>query len=93
MELADNPGDRKMILARMAPVRTPDCLAYVLSRLDDGDLRDEALLAAAKLAEGMKESHPKQARPALERVLQMTKDEPLRKHIEKLLWNMKQKGN
>ena len=56
MELADDPGERKMILAAMAPFRTPDCLAYVLSRLDDGDLRDEALVAAAKLAEGMKES-------------------------------------
>jgi len=82
-----------MILARMAPVRAPDCLAYVLSCLDDNDLRGEALRAAARLAEGMKESHPKQARPALERVLRMTKDEQLRKHIEKLLWNMKEKGN
>ena len=71
----------------------PDCLAYVLSYLDDASLQGEAISAAAKLAEGMKESHPKQARPALERVLRMTKDEQLRKHIEKLLWNMKEKGN
>ena len=93
MELAGGADDRRLILSRMAPLRVPDCLAYVLSYLEDDSLRGEALLTAAKLAEGMKESHPKQARPALERVLHLTKDERLRKHIEKLLWNMKEKGN
>jgi HEAT repeat protein len=93
MSLATDVGDRQYVLSRMAPVRTPECLAYVLSHLDDANLRDAAAIAAEKLAEAMKESQPQQARSALERVLQVTKDERLRRHIEKLLWNMKEKGN
>ena len=78
--------------SRMAPVRTPECLAYVLAQLDDSGLRETAVVAAEKLAEAMKESHPGQAHSALERILQVAGDERLRRHIEKLLWNMEQKG-
>jgi hypothetical protein len=92
MELAEQPADKRYALLRMAPVRVPECLAYVLSCLGNPELHDQALAAAAELAEGMKESHPKEARAALEKILALTKDEKLRAHVDRLLVRMKWKG-
>ena len=92
-ELAQQPDEKRLILSRMAPVRVPDCLAFALSHLNDPTLQAEATAAAASLAEGMKESHPQQARAAMEKLLQATDDASLRNRLEKLLGDMKKKGN
>ena len=43
------------------------------------------------LAEGMKQSHPREARFALEKASKATNDPPLQMYIGKLLWNMRLK--
>jgi HEAT repeat protein len=88
-ELARAPEDKRLILSRMAPLRVPECLAFVLSQFEDANFQPVAIATAAKLAEGMKQSHPKQSRAALEKVAVTTKDDALRRHVEQLLAKMK----
>lgn len=88
MDLARRTEDKRLVLSRVAPVRVADSLALTLTCVDDPDLQAEAIAAAAELAEGMKESHPKEARAAFQRILTVTKDQRLREHIEGLLKKM-----
>ncbi len=93
MQLATRAEDKRLILSRLTAVRVPDSLTLALSLLDDADLRADAVEASASLAEGMKDSHPKEARAALEQVLKCTQDPELQLYVSKLLWNMQLKGN
>ncbi len=93
MQLAHRVEDKKLILSRVTAARVPDSLALTLSLIGDADLRTDAMEATVSLAEGMKESHPKEARAALERVQKMTQDPELQLYVVKLLWNMQLKGN
>ncbi|MCC6126091.1 MAG: HEAT repeat domain-containing protein [Pirellulales bacterium] len=88
-DLADRLDDRKLVLARMGAIRTPACLAFATAKIDDAALQAEAIAAAVKLAEGMKESHPKEAKAAFERVLAATQDAALKIRIERLLGKIK----
>ncbi len=88
IDLARRTEDRRLVLSRLAPVRVPDALALTLTYVDDPDLQAEAIAAAAELAEGMKESHPKESRAAFERILTVTKDQQLREHVDRLLKKM-----
>ena len=62
-----------------------------VSLLDDEQLHNDALDATFALAEGMKGSHPQEARAALEKVATSTPDAELQMYIAKLLWNMQLK--
>lgn len=92
MERADSIETKRYVLTRMAPVRTPQCLAFVLTYADDPRLQAESLSSVAKIADALKESHPAVARSALERVLKTTTNETLRDDVEKILTRMKWKG-
>jgi hypothetical protein len=92
-ERADSSKARRYILTRMAPVRTPECLKFLLSCADKPELQVEAIASAAAIAEALKDSHPALARPALERVREETKNESLRDHVDTILTRMKWKGN
>lgn len=93
MTLAKKPEQKRLIIERMAPIRVPDCLAFVLSRIDDPSLRAVAIAAAASLAEGMKESHPQEARAGMQKLLQQDIDPALRKRLETLLSKMADQGD
>ena len=93
MTLAKRPEQKRLIIQRMAPIRVPDCLAFVLSHIDDPSLRVEAIAAAASLAEGMKESHPQQARAGMQKLLRQEIDPALRKRLETLMSKMANQGN
>jgi HEAT repeat protein len=88
-DLADRLDDKKLVLARMGAIRTPECLAFATAKIDDAALQAEAIAATVKLAEGMKESHPKEAKAAFERVLAVTQDAALKTRIERLLGKIK----
>jgi predicted negative regulator of RcsB-dependent stress response len=57
--------------------------------LDDPAVQAGAAAAAVGLADRLKETHRDQARAALEKVLQATKDENLRAKASELLRRMK----
>ena len=92
MKLTDSLETKRYVVTRMGPVRTPECLAFVLSCADDPQLTAESLASAAAIAEALKQSHPAIARAALERVSKTTKNQTLREHVEKILTRMKWKG-
>ncbi len=92
-DLATRQEDKRLVLSRLTAARTPAALAFVLSQLEDPDLQGAAIEAAASLAEGMKDSHPQEARAALETVQKTTQDPELQLYITKLLWNMQLKGH
>ena len=89
--LASRLEDKKLVLSRLTAVRSVKSLALAVALLDDEQLRSEAMDAAVSLAEGMKQSHPKEARAALEEVGKLTPDPELQTYIAKLLWNMQLK--
>jgi HEAT repeat protein len=89
-EWADRLEDKKLVLTRMGAVRTPDCLAFVVAKIDDAELQAEAVVTAAKLAEAMRDSHPREAKAAFERVLEVTKDDALRTRVQRFLGKIRQ---
>ena len=93
LSLAKSPEDRQFIVSRMGPVRTPECLAFVISLISDPVVQPAALTAATDLGEALKESHPAESRAALEKVLQVTQDEDLLTRIDRILTRMNWKGN
>jgi HEAT repeat protein len=93
MLLSSRLEEQKLILSRLTAARVPSSLTLSLSFLTDDRLRSDAIETTVSLAEGMKDSHPKEARAALEKVHPLTKNAELQLYIVKLLWNMQLKGN
>jgi hypothetical protein len=91
MKLATRVEDKQLILSRLTAVRCVESLALAVSLLDDEQLHGDAMDATFALAEGMKGSHPQEARAALEKVATSTPDAELQMYIAKLLWNMQLK--
>ena len=85
MELATRTEDEELIVSRLGSVRVPDALALLVSLLDNGDLEKSAVAAVFTLAKGLSQSHPDQAKAALERVQAMTKDAAILQQIPKVL--------
>lgn len=94
MALAKRNEDRKLILSRMETVRVPEALAWLLSYLDHPELKDAAVPAVFTLAKGLSQSHPDQAKTALQRIQPLTKDAALLQQIPKVLRDIEaRKGN
>jgi HEAT repeat protein len=91
MKLATRMEDKQLILSRLTAVRCVESLALAVSLLDDEQLHNDALDATIAIAEGMKGSHPQEARAALGKVANSTQDVELQLYIAKLLWNMQLK--
>ncbi|MHB8865750.1 MAG: HEAT repeat domain-containing protein, partial [Pirellulaceae bacterium] len=91
MQLAARLEERQLIVSRLKAVRCADSLALAVSLLADKSLQPDAVDATVVLAEGMKGSHPQEARAALEQAAALTQDAELQLYIAKLLWNMQLK--
>ncbi len=85
MELATRTEDKELIISRLGSVRVPDALTLLLSLLDDEELKKEAAGAVFTLAKGLSQSHPDQAKAALERIQPITRDAAILQQIPKVL--------
>ena len=85
MQLATRTEDKELIISRLGSVRVPDALTLLLSLLDNGELKKAAVPAVFTLAKGLSQSHPDQAKAALERILPITKDAGILQQIPKVL--------
>jgi hypothetical protein len=85
MGLATRVEDKRLFVERLAAVRVPEALTRLLSLLDDPDLKETAVAATFTLAKGLSQSHPDQAREALEKILPLTTDPVLQQQIPKVL--------
>jgi HEAT repeat protein len=88
MGLATRVEDKRLFVERLAAVRVPEALTRLLSLLDDPDLKETAVAATFTLAKGLSQSHPDQAREALEKILPLTTDPVLQQQIPKVLRDM-----
>ena len=66
MDLANRLEDRKLIVSRLAAVRTPASLELLLSYLDNAELKNDAVGAVFLSAKGLSQSHPDLAKPGSE---------------------------
>ena len=64
---------------------SPAALPVALAHLEDAALVGEAAAAVVGVAEGIAESHPEEAKAALEAVLRVTEMVRLRERAERLL--------
>ena len=85
MDLATRLEDRKLIVSRLAAVRTPASLELLLSYLDNAELKNDAVGAVFLSAKGLSQSHPDLAKPALKRVQELSKDEAILQQVRKVL--------
>lgn len=85
MKLATRREDRELIVSRLASVRVPESLALLLSLLDNEKLKNAAVPAVFTLAKGLSQSHPDQAKAALQKVQPLTKDAAILQQIPKVL--------
>lgn len=88
MALATRTEDKELIIARLGAVRVPDALAQLLAYVDQPELKSAALPAVFTLAKGLSQSHPEQARAALEKIRTLTEDAVIRQQIPKVLRDM-----
>jgi HEAT repeat protein len=85
MDLATRTEDKELIVSRLASVRVPDALARLLTYVDQPELRNAAVPAAFTLAKGLSQSHPEQARAALEKIGPLTEDAAILQQIPRVL--------
>lgn len=85
LQLASRREDRELFVARLAAVRVPESLERLLELLQEAELRDATVPAIFELAKGLSQSHPEQARAALEIILSLTEDAALKQQIPKVL--------
>jgi hypothetical protein len=91
LELATRVEDRQLIVSRLTAARCAESLQLAVNLLEDPLLVRDALDATVALAEGMKDSHPQEARAALDQAMTKTDNPELQLYITKLLWNMQLK--
>jgi HEAT repeat protein len=85
MDLATRTEDKQLIISRLGAVRVPDALTRLLAYVDQPELKDAAVPAVFALAKGLSQSHPDQARAALEKIRTLTEDAVLLQQIPKVL--------
>ena len=85
MTLATRTEDKALLVTRLGAVRVPDALASLLSLVDDPQLGQAAVPAVFTLAKGLSQSHPDQAKAALERIRSLTSSAAILQQIPKVL--------
>jgi HEAT repeat protein len=85
MGLATRTEDKELIVSRLGSVRVPDALAMLLSLLDNEELKEATADAVFTLAKGLSQSHPEEAKAAMERILPITTNAAVLQQIPKVL--------
>jgi len=85
MELAKRPDDKKLVLGALSNVQTVESLRLVVPCLGDAALAEEASAAAVKIAGKVADSAKDLTRNAMQKVLQQSKNDNVRKEAEKIL--------
>ena len=85
MGLASRAQEKRLALAALGSVATPESLALVAPALDDPELAEDAALAAVTIAEKMEDGKKDGVRSALEKVVKQAKTREVRGRAEKVL--------
>jgi HEAT repeat protein len=85
MGLAKRPDDKKLVLGALSNVQTVESLRLVVPCLGDAALAEEASAAAVKIAGKVADSAKDLTRNAMQKVLQQSKNDNVRKEAEDIL--------
>ena len=91
MELASNVSEKKMVLSGLATIKTLAALAMASAYLEDKALQQEAEVAVVKIAEATGGSYPAESKAALQKIIQVSKNEFLRKKAQEVKSKIKDK--
>jgi HEAT repeat protein/type 1 glutamine amidotransferase len=83
--LASNASEKKMVLSGLGNVEGAESLDMAVSYIGDKELSQEAEAAVVKIGWEIFESEPEKTRAALEKVLEISKNELIRDEAEELL--------
>jgi hypothetical protein len=89
MSLASDISEKKLVLSGLANIESLDALEMASGCLQDGDLQQEAEVAVIKIAASVGGSEPARSRAALQKVIQVSKNELLRMQAKELLNRIK----
>ncbi|OHB77483.1 MAG: hypothetical protein A2W31_12120, partial [Planctomycetes bacterium RBG_16_64_10] len=85
MALATRTEDQAFIVTRLSAVPSPATLSLLLSFVDHPQLGEVAIPAVFRLAKRLSQSHPDQARAALEKVRGLSQDPAMVDQIQRVL--------
>lgn len=91
MELASNVSEKKMVLSGLANMKSLAALEMAAAFMEDKSLQQEAEVAVVKIAEAISDSFPAESKAALEKVVQISKNDFLRKKAQELISKIKDK--
>jgi len=83
--MAERPEEKKLALAALGAIPSPDSLALVLPQMDTAAFKEEACAAAVAIAEKIVKSHPAQVADAMQKVAAETANKQLAKRANGLL--------
>jgi hypothetical protein len=91
MNLASDTSEKRMVLSGLSNVKSLAALEMAVSYLQEKGLQQEAEVAVVKIAEATVESHPAESKAALQKVIEISKNEFLRKKAQELKSKIKDK--
>ena len=91
MSLASNTSEKKMVLSGLANIKSLAALQMAAAYMEDKSLQQEAEVAVVKIAEATGGSYPAESKTALQKVIQVSKNDFLRKQAQELLNRIKEK--
>ena len=84
MSLASDTSEKKMVLSGLANIKSLAALEIAVSYLQDKALQQEAEVAVVKIAEATIESNPAESKAALQKVIEVSKNDFLRKKAQEM---------
>jgi len=81
MALAEQPVDKKVVLAGVAGVGDPGALEMAMEYLREESIQDDAGRAAVKIARAICSAYPSDVRPVLDMILRTSKNEETRDRV------------
>jgi HEAT repeat protein/type 1 glutamine amidotransferase len=85
MGLASDVSEKKMILSALADVESFASLYMASNYLEDNSLQAEAATAMVEIAEFTAETHPRQTKMLLRKVIRVSKNDSLREEAQELI--------
>jgi len=89
MDLASEPGEKKMVLSALTKNKSLPALEMAAESLDDDALQPEAEAAVVKIAGSTYKKHPKKSKKIMKKVLEITTDDSRRKRAQRVLDRIK----
>jgi hypothetical protein len=89
MSLASDASEKKMVLSGLSNIKSLAALEMAVSYLQDKALQQEAEVAVVKIAEATVGSHPAESKAALEKVIEVSKNDFLRKKAQEAVKQIK----